>query len=365
MSRTTLYVIKEITSSFLFISIILTSIAWLSQALRYLELFTSENILASDYLFYILLLIPKIINLTIPISFFIAVIFTLNRMRSDSELIIFWSAGKSNRNILISPILLIASFLFIIVLLLNIQIIPKTSLELRNKITEIRSSGVNYNILKEKKFINPVNNLTIFIQEIDENNFSGLMIQDNKDQLKPITYISEDGEFRKVDSKSFLVLYNGFMQIYNSRINEISEIQFESYELDLTPYHQESIKDIYPEERSTNELIKRVSLNEFSPEEFGVLHNRFIAPIYIFIFGFLPLLTFKMVRRPDSKWTIPLVVISVAALCIKFFEITLASLLLGNNSLLFISYMSPILIFLFLTIVLFIEKSSSHRSIIS
>ena len=51
MSRSTLYVIKEITSSFLFISIILTSIAWLTQALRYLELFTTENVAASDYFF--------------------------------------------------------------------------------------------------------------------------------------------------------------------------------------------------------------------------------------------------------------------------------------------------------------------------
>ncbi len=363
MSRTSLYVIKEITSSFLFISIILTSIAWLSQALRYLELFTSDNILAADYLFYILLLIPKIINITIPISFFIAVIFTLNRMRSDSELIIFWSAGRSNRNILISPILFLSLFLFIIVLLLNIKIIPTTSLELRNKITEIRSGGVDYNILKEKKFINPVKNLTIFIQEIDRNNFSGLLIQDNQDELKPITYISENGEFKKIDNKSFLILNNGFMQIFNSENNEISEIQFESYELDLTPYHQESIKDIYPEERSTNELIKKVKTSKFSNEELAVLHNRFINPIYIFIFGFLPLLTFKMVRRPDSKWTIPLMIISTAALLIKFFEITMAGLLIGNNSFLFLSYISPLLIFSLLLIFLYLEKSFYHKGV--
>ena len=106
MSRSTLYVIKEITSSFLFIFTILTSIAWLTQGLRYLELFTSDNVAAADYFFYIILLIPKITNITIPISLYISIVFTLNRMRGDSELLVYWSAGRSNRNILLKPILI-------------------------------------------------------------------------------------------------------------------------------------------------------------------------------------------------------------------------------------------------------------------
>ena len=66
--------------------------------------------------------------------------------------------------------------------------------------------------LKEKKFISPVKNLTIFIQEINDEKFSGLLIQDDKDQLKPVTYIAEKGEFKNIENKSYLVLLNGFMQ---------------------------------------------------------------------------------------------------------------------------------------------------------
>ncbi len=284
MSRSTLYVIKEITSSFLFISIILTSIAWLSQALRYLDLFTSENVAASDYFFYIILLIPKIANITIPISLFISIVYILNRMREDSELLIYWSAGRSNRNILLKPILIFSSFLFILQLILTIIIIPSSSLELRNKITDIRSGGVDYNILKEKKFISPVKNLTIFIQEIKNEKFSGLLIQDDKDRLKPITYIAEKGEFKKVDNKSYLILLNGFMQILNKENQEISEIQFEFYELDLTPYYEKGIKDIYPDEMSSKDLIRKIMNNRIDSEEYAVFQNRLINPnIYIYI----------------------------------------------------------------------------------
>ena len=357
MSRSTLYVIKEITSSFLFISIILTSIAWLSQALRYLDLFTSENVAASDYFFYIILLIPKISNVTIPISLFISIIYILNRMREDSELLVYWSAGKSNRNILLKPILIFSSFLFIVQLILTIIVIPSSSLELRNKITDIRSGGVDYNILKEKKFISPVKNLTIFIQEIKSEKFEGLLIQDDKDELKPITYIAEKGEFKNIENKSYLVLLNGFMQILNKEDEEVSEIQFEFYELDLTPYYEKGIKDIYPDEMSSIMLIEKIKNNKNKPEEFAVLQNRIINPIYIFVFAMLPLITFKIVRKPDSKWTLPIIFISTVALFIKFFEITMSSVLITRNDLIYINYLSPILLVFIIIIILYFEKN--------
>ena len=362
MSRSTLYVIKEITSSFLFISIILTSIAWLTQALRYLELFTSENVAASDYFFYIILLIPKIANMTIPISLFISIIFILNRMRGDSELLIYWSAGKSNRNILLKPILIISTFLFILQLILTIIIIPSTSLELRNKITDIRSGGVDYNILKEKKFISPVKNLTIFIQEINGKEFSGLLIQDDKDKLKPITYISKKGEFKKVNNKSYLILLNGFMQILNKENNTVSEVQFEFYELDLTPYYKKGIKDIYPDEISSRDLIEKIRNNKNNTQEFAVFQNRLISPLYIFVLAILPLITFKMVRKPDSKLTWPIILISTIALFIKFFEITMSNILLTKNELIYLNYLFPMIFIMIILIVLYYEKNFLQRS---
>ena len=69
-----------------------------------------------------------------------AITIPLKRMRGDSELLIYWSAGRSNRNILLKPILMFTILLFILQLFLTIVVIPSSSLELRNKITDIRSS---------------------------------------------------------------------------------------------------------------------------------------------------------------------------------------------------------------------------------
>ena len=89
MSRISIYVIKEISSSFLFILSLITLVVWLSQALRNLEILSNESVTIMSYAFYIILLLPKLSMITIPISIFLAVILALNKLRLDSELIIF------------------------------------------------------------------------------------------------------------------------------------------------------------------------------------------------------------------------------------------------------------------------------------
>ena len=153
MSRLTIYVIKEISSSFLFSVILLTGILWLGQSLRHLDLLTSNNIDISAYFSYVFLLLPKIFQLTTPIAFFVSILFVLNRLRSDSELIVLWAAGKSNRNILIKPILIYTSFIFIFLMTLSVYLSPYSLNEIRHKIIDIRSSGIHSAMLKERKFI--------------------------------------------------------------------------------------------------------------------------------------------------------------------------------------------------------------------
>ena len=357
MSRITLYLIRELTSSFVFVLVILTSIAWLSQGLRYLELFTSESIAGSSYFYYILLLIPKLLIITVPISLFISLIFILNRMRSDSELIIFWASGKSNRNILLKPIYLFSFILFLLQISLSVYLVPLSSLELRNKIIEIRSGGLELSALKEKKFINPVKNLTLFIQKIELENIYGLLIQDNTDLMKPRTYIAEKGYFNNEKGFNSLRLKNGMVQILNKKNKKISEIEFDTYELDLNPFYTKKSNIVYPDERSNKELINRIKDKAYTSEEFGVLSNRIINPFYILVISILPLLMFKFSRRPDYKWTKPILFISSIALLIKFYEITISNVLLENNNYIFICALSPLILLILINIALWNERN--------
>ena len=341
MSRLTIYVIKEISSSFLFSAILMTGILWLGQSLRHLDLLTTDNVEISAYFSYVFLLLPKIFQLTTPIALFISILFVLNRLRSDSELIILWASGKSNRNILIKPILIFSSLIFVILITLSVYLTPYSLNEIRHKITDIRSSGIHSGILKERKFISPVKTLTIFLQEINGDKISGLLIHDIEDPSNPNTYIAENGELVVEKNNRFLRLYNGNIQILDKENKKISEISFKSYDLNLARYQKKENEWIYADELKTSIIIDKIKNNDYDNEQFAEINNRFISPIYIFCFSLLPLLIFKLSRRPDENWLIPIITISTFGFIIKILEIGMANLLIDNNSFYLINYLIP------------------------
>ena len=350
MSRFTTYAIKEITSSFLFLSILVTGMIWLGQGLRHIDLLTTNNVSIETYISYVVLLLPKIILLTFPICVFIAILFSLNRLRNDSELIILGTSGKSEKNILIKPVILFSSLVFLVILFFSIFLTPDSLKELRYKIIEIRSSGIHISLLKEKKFISPTNNFTIFLQKKENNEIFGLIIHDQSNINKPQTYIAEKGKFISNDNASFLKLFNGSIQIYDSDENRVSEIAFDTYNLDLAPYSKKEGTHIYPDELSTIEIrnnlqnISPKNYTKYEKEQFAELHSRFINPTYIIFYALLPLLMVNFSKRPDDSWRYPILTVSAIAFAIQIIQITLSNLLIDNNQLIILNYSFPLII---------------------
>ena len=354
MSKFNIYIIKEISLSFFFLVTLLTGILWLGQGLRHIDLLTSDNLSLISYLSYIVMLVPKITTLTIPISLFLAVIICINRIRTDSELLILWASGKSNTSILLKPVLLISFSIFFIYLLVTIIITPHALNEIRQKIIEIRSSGINSSILQERKFISPTDTLTIFIQERKGNKIDNLLIHDLKNKNKPQTYIAQKGEFITNNNLKLLRLFNGDIQILDKSNQRISEIEFDTYDLDLTPYSKAASSHRYSDELFTNEIFFNLSgkslseFNNYEKEQFAEINNRFISPLYLISLSILPLLILNYLKSPNANSVFTISIISLIALLIKIFEILLANLLIENNYLVYLNYFVPLFIlFLF------------------
>tara|TARA_Y100000591_G_scaffold327830_1_gene353071 strand:+ start:33 stop:1157 length:1125 start_codon:yes stop_codon:yes gene_type:complete len=363
MSKFNVYIIKEILLNFLLLVTLLTGILWLGQGLRHIDLLTSDNISLTSYLSYIVMLLPKITTLTIPISLFLSILVCVNRIRSDSELLILWASGESNTSILLKPILLLSILIFFIYLLITITITPYSLNEIRQKIIEIRSSGINSSILQERKFISPTDTLTIFIQERDGNEIDNLLIHDLKNKNKPQTYIAQKGEFISDGSIKLLRLFNGNIQILDKSNQRISEIEFDTYDLDLSPYSKVESSHRYSDELFTNEIYENLrgkslrELNNYEKEQFAEINNRIISPLYLICLSILPLLALNYLKSPNSNSVFTISIISLMALLIKIFEISLANLLIENNYLVYINYLIPLLIlFLFITLI-FIDTS--------
>ena len=350
MTKFTKYIIREIFASFMFFVILLTGILWLGQGLRHIDLLTTDNVTFTTYSSYIILLLPKIINLTLPISLFLSILSSISRIRSDSELVVMWGAGISNNTILLKPVTIFTSFLFLIMMILNLYVTPYSLNEIRQKIIDIRSSGINTAILKERKFISPTDTLTIFLQEKIDNEITGLLIHDIKDNENPQTYIAQKGQFISDNSKKILRLFNGSIQILNKDDNRISEIAFETYDLDLKPYNKNESGHRYSDELLTMEIYDNLASSKFESftyyerQQFAEINNRLISAIYIFCYAFIPLLAFNSIRKLNVNFLFPVFTVSSYAILIKVVEVSFENILIENNHLIYINYLLPLII---------------------
>ena len=363
MSRFTTYAIRELSSSFLFLALLLTGILWIGQSMRFIDLLTTDNVSFASYISYIILLLPKIIILTVPISLFLSVIFTINRLKNDSELIILWAAGKSDKDIFLLPIFLFSILVFLFMVLTSLYITPYSLNEIRKKIIDIRSSGIHSSLLKEKKFISPVDTLTIFLQERNGKNISGLLIHDLKDKNNPQTYIAQNGELIDEKEKKVLRLYNGNIQIFDINQNKISEIIFETYDLNLSPYTKLESTHIYSDELLTRQILSNLSgkqlhnFSKYEKEQYAALHSRLVNPFYIFCFSFLPLLALKFSKKPNDSWFLPIMTISLLAIIVQISQITISNLLVTNSGLVYANYILPVLIIGLTTFFIYLDNN--------
>src|SRR5947207_213807 len=89
------YVFRTTFGAFLLVLITLTTVVWLTHALREIDLMTNQGQTILVFLGITSLLIPILMLVIAPIAFVVAVSYALNKLSSDSEFIVMNAAGMS------------------------------------------------------------------------------------------------------------------------------------------------------------------------------------------------------------------------------------------------------------------------------
>jgi lipopolysaccharide export system permease protein len=99
------YIFRTTLASFALVLVSLTGVIWITQALRGIDLMTSQGQTILTFLGLTSLAIPVLALLIAPIALMIAISHTLNKLATDSEIIVINAAG-------LSPIRLFRPFLY-------------------------------------------------------------------------------------------------------------------------------------------------------------------------------------------------------------------------------------------------------------
>lgn len=281
MRRYNDYIAKQLTQAAVLITLSLTSIIWLTQALRFIDFIVNRGISFGSFLELTLLLIPSLMLFVIPFAFLCAVLYVYYRLMMDSELLVLSGAGLSRLQIAL-PAMRVALFGTLFSYLISLYILPVSYHEFKNMQSFLRDNYTSL-LLQEGVFSSPVEGLTVYIREHDKNGIlHGIIVHDSRDTKKPaVTMMAEEGKLLQSPQGPRFIMYNGNRQEVQD--GKLSFLNFDQYTLDIGFYtSQNDQRSRQPEEMFLNELL-------FPPPEVTGLdaarliaegHNRISWPLF-------------------------------------------------------------------------------------
>ena len=367
---------KDLTLFFITVSLSISLIIWVIQAVNYLDMVSDDGHSFQIYFLYTLLSLPKIFSKVLPFVFFISLFYIILKYERNNELIIFWMSGI-HKSYFVNTIVKFTFLYLIIQFLLTVIAVPKS---LNSARTYIKSSDVNVlsSLVRERKFIDSVKNLTIFV---DQKSTNGLMkniflkekIGKNKSQI----IYSKKGKFDEND-RDFLILFDG--EVLNQDTGSINNFSFKETEINLNRFSTQKITDFKIQENSSENLIQcflhlkkyKNLITDKIRKENNLQENckwdnferinqelikRFILPFYLPILSLIAclLITKSKDEFNFNKFTYILFLLGVMIIIISELSIRYASENFLNN---FFLILLPVLMFLVIYTYFFIKTNN-------
>ena len=284
---------KDTSIFFIILCLTIGMIVWTIQAVNYFDFVTQDGHGLKTYFSYIILNFPKIIHRIIPFIFFISLFYIIVDYETKNELQIFWTFGISKINFA-NKVLILSLILTLLQIWIGGFFSPFSQLKAREY---LKNSNIDFftSLIKEGKFINAVDGLTIFINEKNnDGTYSNIFLDDSSKKNSRMIY-AKNGTLIDNENKKIFRLYNG--KILNLEKSKVNAFEFEQLDFNLAEYSTNTIlhpkiqelptinlfkcaqqilnKNIVLEDRSLT--CKPNIFNEIKQE----LFKRFYKPLYI------------------------------------------------------------------------------------
>lgn len=342
----------------------LAAVVWVTQALKDFDLFAREGQTLIVFLNLTILLLPSMVALIAPIALFIAIIQTLQRLNTDSELVVMSAAGISPLR-LMRPMLLMATFVALGVATISLWVAPMSQRNWRDMITVARAEFVS-RIVREGQFNKMDTGVIFHFRKRAGDALLGLFIQDRRDPEVTIVYIAERGQIIESPSGTFLVLIDGSIQREMTKDKETSIIGFKRYALDLALLSPNAGSVNYsPRERSTPDLADVILNKRMTKEERGSILSemteRLSMPLYAFTFSLIALAAYARPRSSRNRIWVALVGIILIALVTRLSGYAISILIKTRPDYAWLSIAVPLAIAALAALTLFFRRLNFSR----
>jgi lipopolysaccharide export system permease protein len=290
------YIFRTTMGAFLMVLISLTAVIWITQALRDIDLMTNQGQTILVFLGMTALIIPQLVMIIAPIALMIAASHVINKLATDSEIIVMNAAGMPPWR-LFRGFLWVTAIVMALVMVMSAYGSPKSVREFRRMAAEIRADLVA-NIVQPGRFTSIESGLTFHIRERRADGLLlGIFVDDRRDPKEQVQILAETGVIVENERGTFLILRTGSVQRHPAEDRDPTIVLFESYAFDLSRFTggQQALT-LSVRERYLWELLSPPPNDPVYVKEPGLFraefHDRVMGPLYplafmVIVFAYL------------------------------------------------------------------------------
>jgi lipopolysaccharide export system permease protein len=278
------YIFRTTFGAFVLVLVSLTAVIWVTQALRDFDLMTNQGQTILVFMGITGLIVPLLVLVIAPIALLIAVAHTLNKLSTDSEIIVMNAAGMSPW-FLFRAFMAVAIVVSLFVTVISAYFAPKGLRMLRDWLTEVRANVVQ-TIVQPGRFTSIENGVTIHIRErSNTGRLLGIFLDDRRNPAEHTTVMAEAGDLIDNDTGTFLILQKGIVHRHAVTQRDPAMVVFDRYAFDLSQFAGGAQAVKYSiRERYLWQLLFPDPTDQFYIEQPGQfraeMHDRLIAPLY-------------------------------------------------------------------------------------
>lgn len=312
------YIFRQGAIPFVVILLCTTAVLWLTQVLQRVDLMVDDGGSLGAFLKVTTLLVPSLVAVIMPFAVLAAVLYAVNVAASDSELPVMAAAGASRLRIA-RPLLLLSVICGLVVLLINVDLQPRSYRAMKETVELVRSD-VAKAFIRSGIFSEVSPRVTVYADEVRPGDqYIGLLIHDARNVDDPVTYTAERGLFRVTTAGPRLLLVRGTVQRIDPATGRVDILRFIETAVDLAAFREPG-KERRREgsERYVFELLRPNLDDPYDAQRAGRFiaegHARLATPLYCIAFAATALaimLTAPVSRRGLGQRLLLAIVVAV------------------------------------------------------
>lgn len=335
------YLIKEILSPFWISLSIFTGVLFLIRSIKLIDLVVNKNVPVGDILYLFALLIPRFLEVAIPMALLVAIVVAFGRLSADSELVVLRSVGLSF-NRMAGAVLLVASLCAVATLGIGLWLRPWANYELGLgvfTITKVQaSSGLVQGVF------NDIGQLTLYAERINDDGkaLEHVIISDQRDPNVHRVFVARHGQLiaDEVTRSLELRLFDGSIEMgaganYSVTYFDINNIRLDQSDLaSAQDSRGKKAEEMFPLElQSAIAIAKQTAEQTVDREQSNAavhnlrsllieLHGRFALPFACLCVAFTSMALGVQPSRGGHAWGLVMNIVAGVGVIISYYLLT-------------------------------------------